>query len=236
MPRPSRNPCRTTFTALLLAATLAGCAATSAGLPGSDTARLAAYERAKACCDDPGRFDFEALPATGTVTRVIGTAAPLFEFQSGRSHFAAYRLPDADEPYRVRVKSFFAGRSGPDGYVFYPVVALLDESMFVSRVTGIDNLRLDQGLTVPGGESGLVVTVPLDRRVARERYLVVFTPAVLLGSPPDDRREGDMLTEPVREWMQKRGVFVAPSPYGRIEVSVIPGSPLIETPHPDEGS
>jgi maltose operon protein len=228
-------------TLALCAVLLTGCAVTgggtSAGVPASDTARLAAYQRATPCCTDPAGFAFEPLPAVGTVTRLIGASTPLYEFQSGRSHFAAFRLPEGDEPYRVRVKSFFAGPVGPGGYIFYPVVALLDDSLFVSRVTDLDHLRLDQGLAVPGGQAGLAVTVPLDRRLAKERYLVVFTPAVLLGAPPEERREGDLLTDSAQEWMARRSAaLVEPSPYGRIEVTVIPGSGPAEAPEPDGGS
>lgn len=219
----------------LVALCLTGCATAATGIAASDTGRLAAFQRARECCTDPAEFVFEPLPAAGTVQRRIDSAAPLFEFQSGRSHFAAFRLPDGDEPYRVRVKSSFAGPSGPGGHVFYPVVALLDESLFVSRVTGVDNLRLDQGLTVPGGESGLSITVPLDRRVARERYLVVFTPGVLLGAAPEERREGDLLTAAAQAWMDKHAAaMVEPSPYGRVEVTVIPGMSLVDAPPDDD--
>jgi maltose operon periplasmic protein len=218
-----------TLALIATAAWLAGCATTGGGLPSSDTARLAAYQRAKTCCDDPAAFTFEALPAEGTLARVIDTQSPMFEFQSGRSHFAAFRLPPGEEPYRVKVKGLFAGPDRPDGYVFYPVVALLDESMFVSRVTGIDNLRLDQSLTVPGGESGLSVTVPFDPRQASERYLVVFTPAVLFGAAPEEHREGDLLTAATQAWLERNGTaLVEPSPYGRIEITVIPGTTLID--------
>jgi maltose operon protein len=228
---------RLTIAVSLCALHLAGCATSTAGTPASDAGRLAAYQRASECCTDPAAFPFEPLPAAGSVRRRIDPTTPLFEFQSGRSHFAAYRLPDGDEPFRVRVKSFFEGPGGPGGHVFYPVAALLDESLFVSRVTGVDSLRLDLGLTVPGGESGLSVTVPLDRRVARERYLIVFTPGVMLGAAPDERREGDLLTATTQAWMDRhQAAFVEPSPYGRIEVTVIPGLPLVEATRDDDGS
>ena len=42
------------------------------------------------------RFAADGILAAGTVQRRIDSAAPLFEFQSGRSHFAAFRLPDGD--------------------------------------------------------------------------------------------------------------------------------------------
>jgi maltose operon protein len=206
---------------LLAALALAGCASTT-GLPHSDTARLAAYERAVPCCTDPALLGFVDLPATGVVDVTIGPGSQLFDFQSGRSFLAAFRLPERSGPYRVRVKSFFEGPAGPDGFVFYPSVALMDEWFIVSRVSGLDNLRLDPGLAAPDGEAGLVVTIPLDSAQARERYLVVFTPAALLGGAPEERREGDVLTAAATAFMAQRGqAMVEPSPFGRLRVTVI---------------
>jgi hypothetical protein len=216
---PTLTAHRATFLATLL---LAGCASTS-GLPRSDTARLAAYGRAEPCCTDPAKFGFVDLPAAGSVDVTIGPGSQLFDFQRGRSFLAAFRLPERSGPYRVRVKSLFEGPVGPEGYVFYPSVALMDEWFIVSRVSGFENLRLDPGLAAPDGSAGLVVTIPLDSAQARERYLVVFTPAALLGATPEDRREGDVLTAAAEAFMAQRGqAMVEPSPFGRLRVTVIP--------------
>ena len=59
------------------------------------------------------------------------------------------------------------------------------------------------------------------------RYLVVFTPAALLGAPPDDRREGDLLTPASLAWMERRGEMALPaSPYGRLRITVVPEYPV----------
>lgn len=214
---------------LIAAAVLSasGCAASARPYPGSLDARLAAYARTAPCCDDPAGFDYAELPETGTLEFVIGTASPAFEFQSGRSHFAAFLLPASTQPYRVRVRSYIDGPQADTASVFYPVVALMDDSFIVTRVSGLDNLRLEQALTVPGGEPSLAVMVPLDPAQARERYLVVFTPATLLGQPPPERRDGDMLTMGTRLWLERRGdAVIDPSPYGRLHVSVAPIDPI----------
>ncbi len=43
------------------------------------------------------------------------------------------------------------------------------------------------------------------RPSSRSKYLVVFTPAALLGAPPDSRREGDMLSPEALAWIERRG-------------------------------
>ena len=212
---------------LVLAAALAGgCTASARPYPGPLDARLVAYDRAQPCCEDPVAFDYADLPATGTLDVVIGTLSPSFEFQSGRSHFAAFRLPDAAQPYRVRVRSLFDDPAADRASVFYPVIAMMDETFIVTRVSSLENLRLEQALATPGGEPGLAVTVPFDPAQAPERYLVVFTPAVLLGAEPDERRDGDVLTIATRQWLERRGDgVVEPSPFGRLSISVAPIDP-----------
>ncbi len=212
---------------IILVATLAsGCAASARPYPAALDARFAAYDRAASCCDDPAAFNYAELPQAGALDVVIGTLSPVFEFQSGRSHFAAFRLPESAQPYRVRVRSLFDDPQADRASVFYPVLAMMDDTFIVTRVSGLDNLRLEQGLTVPGGEPGLAITAPFDPALARERYLVVFTPAVLLGSPPPERRDGDLLTAATRLWLERRGdAVVEPSPYGRLSISVAPIDP-----------
>lgn len=212
----------------MLSATLllAACATAPVPYPRGMDERFTAYARQAPCCDDPADFAYADLPGSGGLEFVIGQSNPLFEFQSGPSYFAAFRLPDSEEPYRVRIKSFFEGPAPPAGSIFYPVLAMMDDAFIVTRVSNLDNLSLDVALATPGGESGLSVTAPFDPTVMRERYLVVFTPAVLLGAAPDERREGDVLTGPTLEWLDRRGDgVIAPSPYGRLRISVAPVAP-----------
>lgn len=202
---------------------LAGCASVpQPPYPADLGARLAAYGRAAACCADPGQFDYAPLPTAGTLQATVGPGSPAFEFHSGLSHFAAFRLPEGPAPFRVRIKSLFDGEP-PDGSLFYPVVAMLDESFIVTRVSGLENLRLEPSFARPGGETGLALVAPFDPAVSRERYIVVFTPAVLLGAEPEERSEGDVLTIPTLEWLQRNARRVLdPSPYGRLEILVAP--------------
>jgi hypothetical protein len=206
-------------------AALGGCASTPPPYPGDLDARLALYAGAVACCEDPAAFAYAPLPVAGSIDFVIGGDSPTFEFQSGPSRFAAFRLPDTEGRFRVQVKSFFDDPPAPGGSVFYPVLAMMDDSFIVTRVSSLDNLRLDQALATPGGESGLAVIAPFDPAASRERYLVVFTPAVLVGAPPAERREGDVLTAPSVDWVARRNDnVVAPSPFGRLRIIVAPES------------
>lgn len=218
-----RNP-----VVLLTAIACAGCAAgPSPSYPATTEARLALYAETTPCCDDPSGFPFRNLPARGFADASVDTSSPVFDFHSGLSPFVAFELPRQTAPYRVRIKSVFEERKGGPEGVFYPVVALLDETFIVVQMTGIDNLRLEPALATPGGASGLSVYLAIDPAQQKGKYLVVFTPAVLLGAPPDARREGDLLTPATLAWLERRGeTVVPPSPYGNLRITVAPDQPL----------
>lgn len=208
------------FTAMLAAAT--PLAWSDSGLPDSERAEQRLYSRADECCVDPAQFSFSDTTVPGRLEFDISPRSQLFEFQSGRSYFAALRLPVGTRTYRVRIKSLLRG-SGDRTRVFYPVVALLDENFIVTRVSSVDHLRLEPGLATPEGASALALTVRVDPSIAVERYLVVFTPAVLLGAPPADRREGDVVTDPTIEYLQRKAdTAIPPAAFGHLQVSLIP--------------
>jgi hypothetical protein len=213
----------------VIMAALAGCTATSTqSYPARPEARLALYARTKACCDDPSGFSYLPLPQHGFADAVVSRASPAFEFHSGLSPFAAFELPKTSTPYRLRVKSFFDAGRGDETSVFYPVVALLDDTFIVTRMSGLDNLRLEPSLATPGGETGLALTVPVDPAMENARYLIVFTPAAVLGAAPE-RREADLLTPAALAWLDRRGDAAIPaSPYGRLRITVAPELPAAE--------
>jgi hypothetical protein len=200
--------------------------------PRATADRLATYAKATPCCDDPSGFRYADLPTQGYAHAVVDAASPVFDFQSGLSPFAAFELPEQSTPYRIRVKSVF-DRKGGDG-VFYPVVALLDDTFIVVHMTGLESLRLEPSLATAGGESGLAVSIGIDPAEQEGKYLVVFTPAALLGQPPAADREGDMLSLSSIAYMERRGEAALPaSPYGLIRVTVAPEVAMAEAAKPE---
>ncbi len=206
------------------ATSLSACASQpTQSYPANTEARLATYAKATPCCDDPSGFRFNALPQQGNADAIVDLSSPVFDFHSGLSPFAAFELPAEKTPYRVRIKSLFDGRGGGQAGVFYPVVAVLDDTFIVVNMTGLDSLRLEPALASVGGEAGLAVSFGIDPAENRGKYLVVFTPAALLGAPPDSWREDDMLSSEALAWIERRGEAALPaSPYGRLKITVAP--------------
>jgi hypothetical protein len=228
-----RHP--TSFLAAIVAAALAACASQpQTSYPADTGARLATYARATPCCDDPSGFEFGPLPRQGQAQATIDPATPVFDFQSGVSPFAAFVLPQQGSRYRIRVKSLFDPKDGGEHGVFYPVVALLDDTYIVVHMTGLDSLRLEPALATPGGEPGLAASIGIDPAEQDARYLVVFTPAALLGKPPPSDREGDVLSLSAMAYMERRGEAALPaSPYGRLRITVAPEIPVAAAARPD---
>ena len=214
----------------MMAAALASCAtAPLQSYPAKTEARLALYARTTACCDDPSGFAYLPLPERGFADATVNRASPAFEFHSGLSPFAAFELPKVSTPYRLRVKSLFDPGGDDETSIFYPVIAVLDDTFIVLRMSGLDNLRVEPALATAGGETGLAVTMPIDPAIEHARYLVVFTPAAVLGSAPENRREGDLLTPAALAWLERRGEAAVPaSPYGRLRITVAPEPPVAE--------
>ncbi len=213
---------------VIAATALAACATQpSSSYPAGTEARLATYARATPCCDDPSGFSFGALPRQGQVQASLDAKTPVFDFQSGLSPFVAYELPEQATRYRIRVKSVFDRRDGGKDGIFYPVIALLDDTYIVVHMTGPDSLRLEPALATPGGEPGLAVSIGVDPAEQNGKYLVVFTPAALLGKPPPADREGDVLSLSSLAYMERRGEAAIPaSPYGRLRITVAPETPV----------
>ena len=80
--------------------------ACAASLALAGTTVRGAEPAAAGCCADPAQFHYDTLPGTGSVDVVIDAHDPSFEFQSGRSFFRAFRLPDATRGYTLEVQSF----------------------------------------------------------------------------------------------------------------------------------
>lgn len=216
---------------MFAALALVGCATSPAtSYPAAAGARLATYARATPCCDDPSGFRFIELPKQGHVDAEIDAKSPVFDFQSGVSPFVAYQLPDQASRYRIRVKSFFDPEGGDATGVFYPVIALLDDTYIVVHMTGLESLRLEPALATVGGEMGLAASIGIDPAERRGKYLVVFTPAALLGKLPPEDREGDVLSLAALAWLERTGEGALPaSPYGRVRITVAPEGAVART-------
>lgn len=176
---------------------------------------------------DPAQFSYAPLPDGGSVDVRIAAGESTFEFKTGPSPFRAFRLPASDRAYVVEVRGEVENAGDArHSRVFYPIVALLTENYLVSRQTDLDALRFD----LPFFESARVpayrVSIAIDPAEAKERYLVVFTPAALLAPRP-----WPTAATPAEALKAVHERWLGASASGRLRITVVvpPGAPSAST-------
>jgi hypothetical protein len=166
---------------------------------------------------DPSAFHYEPLPAQGTVEVRIDARDPAFEFKTGPSAYRAFRLPAGDAAYLIEVRGLLeGGLDARRAHVFYPVVALLTEDYLLSRQTDVEALRFELPFSEAARSPAYRVSIGVDPAQAKERYLVIYTPAPLLGMRP-----WPAATTPEAAAEAARGAWAGASGSGTVRITVL---------------
>jgi len=217
------NPIR--FSSLAIALCLAaGCATPRESV-------VESFAVAPNCCRGMSEFRFDRLNVGDTVRFDLGAGSPAFAFETGKSYFRAFALPDA-RGYSVRVQSFMMGDHIDKAYLFFPHVVTLDDGYRVVRTMAPEAFELKKsGFSEIARETWglgwkLEGTLRFGAENADERYLVVLTTDALLARSTSTETlrivpiilPGIVTAIPTR----KEKVAVPHAPAGHLNVSVIP--------------
>ena len=167
-------PFFTLFTILLIQ--LYGCAPTAVQLKES----LVATEP---CCKDFRQLRYQALDYGADkplkLNLTISENSDVYAFKTGRSFAQGFILPPFSGPYEITLQSFLSGGLTLDSsYLFYPLVAVLNDSYRVQRIHQVPRQKVVTSLEqdfVKGLH--LPLTIPIRRR---DKYLVIYTDPGLL--------------------------------------------------------
>ena len=120
----------------------------------------------------------ERLASPDDLRFEIDEGTPSFAFDTGRSPFRTFRLPEGG-PYTLTLSSYVVG-DPPTWQVFSPVVLVLDEARRPVRRVGPEAFRWDSatGDETPGWRKKLEAT--LQAGGPGERFLIVHTTEALL--------------------------------------------------------
>lgn len=166
---------RTTILAVAACASLAvsGCAPTSLALRES-------LATAPDCCASEHEFSYPALGVGERLKVELGAASPAHEFSTGKSYYAAFRLPPQPRPLNVQVRSFISGGlTLAEAYLFYPVVAVLDADHRVRSVVAVPPEKVGSSVQDDFFAGVLLdLTVPV---AEGDAFAVLYTDARLLG-------------------------------------------------------
>ncbi len=154
---------------ILLFVVLSGCVYDSAGRihwavpePVSE-----ALQTKPDCCVSLKDIRYEVTVPNSNKKQKIDDSLPAFSFESGKSYFLAYELPDTGPTVTITVESYF-GR-----LVFHPAIMVLDERHQVLRTFNDDTFRyMPPTWTKPGRVEG---TVRLTPATGPERYIIILT-------------------------------------------------------------
>jgi hypothetical protein len=116
------------------------------------------------CCKSMSEFKFAPLAMTDEKEVALGAESPAFTFQSGKSYFAAYRLPAWSAPYQIRAESQDGNTRGG---LLSPSALLLDSDFRVVRSFNV--------ATGPDATRPNVLHIFVNEADAAEQYLVLFT-------------------------------------------------------------
>lgn len=138
-------------------------------------------EKSEPCCRSLAELPYQPIDRQGSVDVIIGNDAPSFAFTSGKSRFAAFRLPDWPRPLSIRLDSYSTAEPGglgnviPElrGLIFHPVVLILDAQFrVIQRHDGFHSrpeCRTNRFFPALSGE------FEIDARLAAAAYLVIMT-------------------------------------------------------------
>lgn len=137
-------------------------------------ASIAEQQNALVSSTMPVTQSFEQMKAADIaqakeLTVELGKDSPTFMFEEGKSFYAAFTLPNAPTPRKLKVKSFYSTSYLPNATIFYPYFLFLDNTK--KPIGSEKKIRLEQTMDLWAGEfySGEIV-VP-----AEARSIVIYT-------------------------------------------------------------
>ena len=100
--------------------------------------------KARNCCESIAQFRYDQLTEGKGVKFNLDETTDAFNFETGKSYFKAFRLPDKAVPYGLRIRSFAMGEQLYQAHIFYPQIALLDEHFAIIRQSNARDFLLSK--------------------------------------------------------------------------------------------
>jgi maltose operon protein len=186
------------------------------------------YQEAPVCCGSYDEFEYEKLALPDSRNFKIDENSQAFVFDTGKSYFKAFELPEYSSPYKISVKSYMMGETVKTGYIFYPAVIFLNAEYEVTRIIETGLFRYAKaGLSETWGPGRkLEGTIHIDRDNSNERYMLILTTEELLGATEEDEVPVMIpvifpgFVGVIPTW-KKEKVFVPHSPVGEFAIELI---------------
>lgn len=211
------------ISAILVLPTIVSCATMVSYEDASESLR-----KAVSCCDSIAQFSYTPLVEDGGVSFRLDASSDAFNFQSGKSYFRAFRLPEKALPYRIRVTSSALGEHIRKAHIFFPHVALLDARFTTVWQSDAGDFTLSKAGTMEPAEESWGLPVRLEGTVLINdpdaKYVLVFTTQALMrrASPYKTLRVVPVILPGVVGAIPlgKETVYIRHSPFGLLQLEI----------------
>lgn len=134
------------------------------------------------CCETIYELGYDKLRFGQSISIEMGGQSKAFNFDTGKSFFAAFELPYYVDAYGLVIRSFMIGDRIDRAYIFHPHVMTLDADYNVVRTFGKETFKLRK--TIMGESWGLPYKlegrIEFNEKDRDERYMVVMTTEEML--------------------------------------------------------
>ncbi|WP_394246374.1 MalM family protein [Vibrio profundi] len=154
---------------VLFSALLGGCSTTSA-----PKVSVAPPQDAAVCCSTYAQLPFITLAENEKINFKIDASSPVARFEEGNSYFSAFEFNGRSLAVEVALSSLFVNDS-----VFTPQVLLLDKDYAVVDTVNYQEFKI----TPSDAFSRTQFQKHLEINTSVTPYMVVYTPAPVLGKP-----------------------------------------------------
>ena len=181
------------------------------------------YENTPICCSEYRQIAYETIGLPELKAFNLDKTSDMFSFETGRSYFKAFKLPQFAGTYRIEITSYALGNHEKNAYIFAPQVMFLDSAFNITRIVSSDNFTY-----VEPYEGALWLSIALRGTIqvakdnAGDVYMIIYTTEQDLAKKMKYKTPatlpipvaGTMLLIP----LGKRDVYIPYSPVGRIRV------------------
>lgn len=132
----------------------------------------------QSCCKNASEFQFTNLETSKSAAMNITESSLAFDFDEGKSYFAAVHLPARDGLRKLMIKTQRTGLLVDDSQIFCPMVTYYDNQFANVGVTGDLSLFYEPPGLIVSGYWYSVADVPTNAE-----YAVIHTSAKTIGRP-----------------------------------------------------
>jgi len=184
---------------------------------------ISQYQSAAICCTSMQEFEFEGIRIGDSRDLDLNENSPAYQFDTGKSYFKAFELPEWPSPYHLSIRSYMLGDHIDSAYIFYPQIVTLNDDCELVRSTDPRVFQLKKaGFTETAKQTwGLMYKlegqISFTEENKAEKYLIILTTDELLKAKTS-----------TSTWRTVPIIFsgiVAVIPIGKYEV-LVPHSPV----------